>query len=224
MSPIIRSFVPTEKGASLAKFLFGTSAHMKLIFTLVIVGASALRLGMPTGAGGALRTGASSRTCGQPHMGLAVGDLFPAAALKSFGVSGKKAVVFFYGADDAPSCKKELAAFDEFMDEFKSLGATVVGVRNAAGAKGADEVYSSMKIVVDDGDEVREQIGIGKDIFGLLGGRETYVIGPKGEVVGVHNNQFAPETHISTALTALESMPAASSGFAFPDLSSFFPK
>jgi len=50
------------------------------------------------------------------------------------GVSGKKAVVFFYGADDAPSCKKELAAFDEFMEDFKTLGATVVGVRNAAGA------------------------------------------------------------------------------------------
>lgn len=99
-------------------------------------------------------------------MGLAVGDQFPADALTSFGVKGKKAVVFFYGADDAPSCKKELAAFDEFMGEFKTLGATVVGVRNAAGAKGADEVYGSMKIVVDDGDEVREQIGIAKDLFG----------------------------------------------------------
>lgn len=206
-----------ERGRGL---FFGTTM---LLFSLLIVGASALRLGAPTGAGSALRTRASSRTCGQPHMGLAVGDQFPAEALKSFGVSGKKAVVFFYGADDAPSCKKELAAFDEFMDDFKSLGATVVGVRNAAGAKGADEVYSSMKIVVDDGDEVREQIGIEKDLFGLLGGRETYVIGPKGDVVGVHNNQFAPETHIATALTALESMPA-SSGFAFPDLSSFFPK
>ena len=172
-----------------------------ILFSLVVVGASALRLGVPAGTGSTLRTG------GQPHMGLAVGDQFPAEALKSFGVSGKKAVVFFYGADDAPSCKKELAAFDEFMDDFKTLGATVVGVRNAAGAKGADEVYGSMKIVVDDGDEVREQIGIEKDLFGLLGGRETYVVGPKGVVVGVHNNQFGPETHISTALTALESMP-----------------
>jgi hypothetical protein len=55
--------------------------HDMLIFSLVIVGASALRLGAPTGAGSALlRTRASSRTCGQPHMGLAV--LFPAEALK----------------------------------------------------------------------------------------------------------------------------------------------
>lgn len=81
-----------------------------------------------------------------------------------------------------------------------------------------------MNIVVDDGDEVRSLIGIEKDLFGLLGGRETYVVGPKGTVVGVHNNQFGPETHISTALAVLEQMPAAPSGFAFPDLSSFFSK
>jgi len=144
--PTVRQISLPRKMSEVADF---SSAPMMLIFSLVIVCASALRLGVPTGAGSAaLRTRASSRTCGQPHMGLAVGDQFPAEALKSFGVSGKKAVVFFYGADDAPSCKKELAAFDEFMDDFKSLGATVVGVRNAAGAKGADEVYSSMKIVV----------------------------------------------------------------------------
>ena len=77
--------------------------------------------------------------------------------------------------DDAPSCKKELASFDEAMDEFKSFGATVVGVRNAAGDKGADEDYPSMKIVVDDGDAVRTEIGIEKDLFGLLGGHGARV-------------------------------------------------
>ena len=40
----------------------------------------------------------------------------------------------------------------------------------------------------------------------------------KGEVVSVHNNQFGPETHITTALEALEKMPAPA-GFEFPDFS-----
>ena len=40
----------------------------------------------------------------------------------------------------------------------------------------------------------------------------------KGEVVSVHNNQFGPETHITTALEALETMPAPA-GFEFPDFS-----
>merc|ERR1712070_587155 len=99
-----------------------------------------------------------------PTMGLAVGDKFPASAAKVCGVSGKKAVVFFYGADDAPSCSKELMGFDAAMSDFKSEGAAVVGVRNAAGVKGADEDYA-VKCVVDDGDAMREEVGIEKDLF-----------------------------------------------------------
>ena len=48
--------------------------------------------------------------------------------------------------------------------------------------------------------------------------RETYVVDGKGEVVSVHNNQFGPETHITTALEALVKMPAPA-GFEFPDFS-----
>ena len=44
---------------------------------------------------------AAQRTASNVQMGLAVGEKFPASALKSCGVSGKKAVIFFYGADDA---------------------------------------------------------------------------------------------------------------------------
>ena len=59
--------------------------------------------------------------------------------------------------------------------------------------------------------------------FGLLGGRETYVVDSSGTVQGVHNNQFGPETHVTTAISALEEMPSPP-GFSFPDLSSLFPK
>merc|ERR1719313_1319213 len=106
-------------------------------------------------------------------MGLATGDKFPAAALKDMGVSGKNSVIFFYGADDAPSCSKEIAAFDSELAAFAEKGVSVVGVRNEAGAKGSD---AAVKLYVDEGDSIREEIGIEKDLFGLLGGRETYVV------------------------------------------------
>lgn len=157
---------------------------------------------------------------GSIRMGLAVGEKFPAPALKSWGVSGKKACVFFYGADDAPSCSKELLAFNAALDDFKSSGVTVVGVRNAAGVKAADDDFPSLKIVVDDGDSVRNEVGIAKDIFGLLGGRETYVLDSSGTVVAVHNNQFDPESHVKVALSAAETMPKG--GFELPDLSKIF--
>ena len=38
------------------------------------------------------------------RMSVAVGEQFPAGALAKIGVSGKPAVLYFYGADEAPSC------------------------------------------------------------------------------------------------------------------------
>ena len=64
------------------------------------------------------------------RMGLSVGDKFPERALKSWGLSSKPCVVYFYGADGSPSCTKEAKAFDTVLSDFKALGVTVVGVRN----------------------------------------------------------------------------------------------
>ena len=55
---------------------------------------------------------------------------------------------------------------------------------------------------------MREELAIEKDLFGLLGGRETYVVDQSGTVVSVHNNQFDPKSHVTTALAAAESLPA----------------
>lgn len=137
---------------------------------------------------------------------LTVGAKMPKSVLSKCGVSGKKACIFFYGADDAPSCSKELSAFDAALPAFKEAGVTVVGVRNEAGAKGSD---TSVKLVVDGDDSMRNEIGIEKDLFGLLGGRETYVVDASGTVVSVHNNQFDPNSHVSVSLDALEALPSS---------------
>merc|ERR1712032_871889 len=55
----------------------------------------------------------------------------------------------------------------------------------------------------DEGDAIRQEIGIEKDLFGLLGGRETYVLDSSGTVVSVHNSQFDPESHVQIALKVL---------------------
>merc|ERR1719353_609010 len=140
-------------------------------------------------------------------MGLSVGDKFPVSKVP---VSGK-AVIFFYGADDAPSCSKEISAFGAAADEFKDAGVSVVGVRNGKGVKEGTE--SGVRLVVDEDDELREEIGIEKDLFGLLGGRETYVVDGSGTIVGVHNNQFDPESHVKVAVAALDDFPVATSPF-----------
>ena len=70
-----------------------------------------------------------------------------------------------------------------------------------------DSTDASFSLVVDEEDAMREELGIEKDLFGLLGGRETYVLDASGTVVSVHNSQFDPESHVKVALAAVESLP-----------------
>ena len=45
------------------------------------------------------------------------------------------------------------------------------------------------------------------DLFGLLGGRETYVVDAKGVVVGTHRSQFDPASHVTESLESIKSFP-----------------
>lgn len=67
------------------------------------------------------------------------------------------------------------------LEAFDALGVAVVGVRNEAGEK---YEYEKLRLAVDAGDEVRSAIGIAKD-FGVLAGRETYLVDKKGVIVNV---------------------------------------
>jgi len=86
----------------------------------------------------------------------------------------------------------------------------------------------TQSLVVDEDDAIRTEIGIAKDLFGLLGGRETYVVEKDGTVGFVFNSQFKPEDHVSKALEYVESTQAVSGGggggFQFPDLGALFSK
>jgi len=171
--------------------------YLRFVAALIALsGASALNVGAA-----ALRVSSRSAPL---SMGLATGEKFPSAALKDMGVSGKPSVIFFYGADDAPSCSKELSAFDAEMATFSAAGVSVVGVRNQAGAKGSD---AAVQLYVDEDDAIRTAIGIEKDLFGLLGGRETYVVDASGTVTSVFNSQFDPAAHVATAKEAVEALP-----------------
>ena len=153
-----------------------------------------------------------------PSMSISVGEKFPAASLSKLGCSGQNAVVYFYGADEAPSCTKQAQGFSDSIGDF--AGVKVVGVRNDAGVKDGFSDKYAQSFYVDAGDAIREEIGIPKDFFGFLGGRETYVVDKAGTVQMVFNGQLNPEKHIEAAKEAVSELPAAASGF---DLKSLLP-
>ena len=63
-------------------------------------------LSLALGSGAAFSPSAGSMRQQQTslRMSIAVGEQFPAPALSKIGVAGKAAVLYFYGADEAPSC------------------------------------------------------------------------------------------------------------------------
>ena len=148
----------------------------------------------------------SSRTTSL-RMGLSKGAQFPADALEKFGVAGEKAVIFFFGQDDAPSCSKQIEAFDRDYASFANKGVSVLGVRSNSFALTRYPVKSGsekLTFVVDEDDAVRKQIDIKADMFGFLGGRETYVVDAEGKVAAVHNSQMDVESHVQVALDAIK--------------------
>ena len=120
----------------------------------------------------------------------------------------RQSVIFFYGADDAPSCEKQIAAMDGALPEFKELGVKVVGVRNQAGAK-LEDGANSLTLAVDEDDAVRNELEIPKDFF-ILGGRQSYVVDATGTIAAVHNNQFDTQSHVDFTLEAAKELPTPS--------------
>ena len=84
-------------------------------------------LGLSFNGAEALRVATVPSRVSTVSMGLSVGDKLPSSVASTCGVSGKKAVIFFYGADDAPSCSKEISAFEAAKAEFADSGVKVVG-------------------------------------------------------------------------------------------------
>ncbi|KAK3288914.1 hypothetical protein CYMTET_3632 [Cymbomonas tetramitiformis] len=145
-----------------------------------------------------------------------VGDKAPNFSLKSQdgkavslskyqGLFGKPVVLFFYGADGSPSCTKEMCAIRDSYSAFKKAGAEVIGISadsTESHSDFADELGLPFTLLTDEGDEVRDEYGIPKDLL-FLKGRQTYVINKQGVVELVYNNQFSPETHVDKTLEAL---------------------
>ncbi|KAF1887548.1 hypothetical protein Lal_00040602 [Lupinus albus] len=122
---------------------------------------------------------------------------------------GKPVVVYFYPADDSPSCTKQACAFRDSYEKFKKAGAEVVGISGDGSSSHkafAKKHRLPFTLLSDEGDKVRKEWGVPSDLFGALPGRETYVLDKNGVVQLVYNNQFQPEKHIDETLKLLQSL------------------
>ena len=150
-------------------------------------------------------------------MALQVGDKVPKfSAIDTNGnvfesdtIVGKKSlVIYFYPKDDTRVCTEQACSFRDQYEDFKALGAEVIGVSS-------DSVKSHQKftkqyklpfILLSDSDKkLRRLFGVPNDLLGLIPGRVTYVIDKEGIVQLVFNSMLG-KIHIEKALEILKRM------------------
>lgn len=121
-------------------------------------------------------------------------------------------VLYFFPAADSADCSIEAHAFAEAIDQFKALGASVIGVS-------ADDIGTLTKFSVkscqsrfpvasDEGKAVIRSFDALMQTRPDFANRLSYVIAPDGKVAAYYQN-LNPGRHVERMLDALRSLPAA---------------
>lgn len=149
-------------------------------------------------------------------MALIIGDKIPSfTSIDSKGNSfdikeyiGKPLVIYFYPKDDTPGCTIQACTFRDKYEDFKALGAEVIGISSDS-LKSHQKFASRYKlpfILLSDFDKkIRIQFGVPNDFLGLIPGRATYVIDKKGVIQLIFDSTSA-KIHIEKALEILKTM------------------
>ena len=126
---------------------------------------------------------------------------------------GKPLVLYFYPKDDTTGCTREAQDFSRLYDEFKALGAEVLGVSRDAPAKHRRfiEKYDlTVPLATDDKDLAMEAFGVwvekslyGKTYMGI--DRSTWLFDARGTLVRVWRKVRVPG-HANDVLEALKDL------------------
>ncbi|GBC85949.1 Putative peroxiredoxin bcp [bacterium HR11] len=111
---------------------------------------------------------------------------------------GKWVVLYFYPKDDTPGCTKEACAFRDFIEQYRALGAEVLGVSvdDTASHKKFHQKYNlNFHLLADPDKRVTRMYGVLNPLGWAR--RVTFVIDPQGIVrkvfpkvdVGVHSQE-----------------------------------
>jgi len=149
-------------------------------------------------------------------MALKIGDKLPDFSAKdtngtifnSQDYRGKQPlVIYFYPKDNTPGCTTQACGFRDNYQEFKDLGAEVIGISS-------DSVQSHLKfkskfnlpfILLSDHDKkLRRIFGVQNNLF-VIPGRETFVIDKNGSVALMFNSMSAT-IHIEKALQTVKKL------------------
>ena len=117
-------------------------------------------------------------------------------------------VLYFYPFDETPGCTAEACSFRDAYETFKDAGAQVVGISSDSTEKHqkfATNHRLPFTLLSDTGGKIRKLYGVSNGL-GVLPGRVTFVIDPKGVVRHVFNSQFNATRHVTEALGVVKQL------------------
>ncbi len=145
-----------------------------------------------------------------------IGEKFPEFSLKDddnnwfsdSDLKGGWAVVFFYPKDGSPGCTIESCGFRDNHEEFKALGATLIGVSSDTVQRHRrfkEKHNLKYKLLVDDRGRLAKKLRL-KRTLGFMRARVTFIIDPEGMIRGTITAQFSPKRHVYHALRQLREL------------------
>ncbi|MRX38687.1 redoxin domain-containing protein [Flavobacterium sp. LC2016-23] len=150
-------------------------------------------------------------------MSLKTGDIVPNFTAKdshgevfeSQSVLGRKPlVIYFYPKDNTPGCTTEACSFRDQYEDFKDLGAEVIGISSdtvKSHQKFANKHQLPFILLSDQDKKLRHLFGVRDNLFGLLPGRVTYIIDRNGVVILIFDSINASK-HIPKALKTIKEL------------------
>ncbi|MFM2369287.1 MAG: hypothetical protein RL619_1587 [Bacteroidota bacterium] len=148
-------------------------------------------------------------------MDLKVGDKIPNFKAKDTNgndfdsqniVGQKPLVIYFYPKDNTPGCTVQACSFRDQYEDFKDLGAEVIGVSSDSVISHQEfsKQYKLPFILLSDSDKkIKKLFGVHSRILGLIPGRVTYVIDKNGIVQLIFDSILATK-HMSKALETIK--------------------
>lgn len=128
-------------------------------------------------------------------------------SLKDF--CGKKVVVlFFYPKDNTSICTAEACSFRDNYDQFKELGAEIIGISSDSTESHAGfAAHNRLQFILlsDNNSVARKAFGV-PSTMGIIPGRVTYVIDKHGIVRYVFNSQMEGPKHVKEALKIVQEL------------------
>lgn len=115
-------------------------------------------------------------------------------------------VLFFYPRAGTLICTKEACAFRDAHEQFRSSGATVIGISRddpEAQQRFAQQHGLPYPLLCDVDGRAHAAFGV-RGALGLGSARVTYVIAPAGRIIGRYQGRLAWERHVRRALATLD--------------------